>query len=278
MRLTPRNLFRPARVPALAAVLTALVAAGSPALAEELAIPLSRPGQPVELEASGLTASFTVEGYDGQQVLVDVVASEHGERRSGKAPPPGMRRLSGAGLGVEAEEKDNKVQVEVEGHEAQRVRIRVPRNTSVHVGTVNGGQIEVSGVSGQHEIENVNGGIKVTDVAGTVVAHTTNGNVKVTLTRIEAGKPMSFVSFNGNVDVTFPPGLSADLTLRSDNGDVFTDFDVEVQKSAATRTESRSGGRYRVSLDKSMKAKVGGGGAEITLRTFNGDIYLRKRG
>lgn len=270
MRTIHRTLFSLA--------LAALAPAGSPAGAEELAIPLSRPGQPVELQASGLQTSFTVEAYEGQQVLVDVVASEKEERSSRKAPPPGMRRLSGAGLGVEAEEEANRVRVMVEGHGAQKVRIRVPRTTSVHVSTVNGGQIDVRGVSGQHEIENVNGGISATDVAGTVVAHTTNGNVKVTLTRIDAGKPMSFVSFNGNVDVTFPAGLAADLTLRSDNGDVFTDFDVEVQESAATRKESKSGGRYRVSIDKSMKAKVGGGGAEITLRTFNGDIYLRKRG
>lgn len=263
---------------ATAVALAALVTAGSPASAEELAIPLSNPGQPVELAASGLMASFTVEAYDGQQVLVDVEAREGSERESRKAPPPGMRRLSNAALGVEAEEKDNKVQVTVEGRSAQAVRIRVPRTTSVHLSTVNGGHITVRGVTGQHEIENVNGGITLTDVGGTVLAHTTNGEVKVTLNRIDAGKPMSFVSFNGNVDVTFPAGLAADLTLRSDNGEVFTDFDVDVQPSAATRKENKSDGRYRVSLEKSMKAKIGGGGPEITLRTFNGNIYLRKNG
>lgn len=262
----------------LAAVLTLLGAAGSPASAEELAIPLSRPGQPVELAASGLMASFTVEAYDGQQVLVDVTTREGSERESKKAPPPGMRRLPGAGLGVEAEEEGNKVRVIVQGHAAQAVRIRVPRTTSVHLKTVNGGDISVRGVTGQHEVENVNGGITLADVAGTVVAHTTNGHVKATLSRIDAGKPMSFVSFNGNVDVTFPAGLAADLTLRSDNGEVFTDFDVVVQQSTATRKEDKSDGRYRVSLEKTMKAKVGAGGPEITLRTFNGNIYLRKSG
>lgn len=258
------------------AALAVLVAAGAPAAAEELAIPLSRPGQPVELAASGLMASFTVEAYDGQQVLVDVVAGESG--RESEEAPPGMRRLSGAGLGIEAEEEDNKVRLSVQGNRAQKVHIRVPRTTSVHLNTVNGGDIVVRGVSGRHELQNVNGAITATDVAGTVVAHTTNGPVKVTLTRIDAAKPMSFVSFNGTVDVTFPADLAGELTLRSDNGEVFTDFDVEVQESAATRKESRSDGRYRVSLDKSMKATVGAGGPEITLRTFNGNVYLRKRG
>jgi len=262
----------------LGLALAAAVCGALPTAAEELAIPLSHPGQPVMLEASGLQAQFTVEAYDGPQVLIDLTASDETDHESHREAPPGMRRLSGAGLGLEAEEKDNKVRVSVEGGEEQQVRIRVPRNTSVHVSSVNGGDIVVRGVSGEHEIEHVNGAITATDVAGTVVAHTTNGDVKVTLTRINAGKAMSFVSFNGDVDVTFPPGLAAELSLRSDNGEVYTDFDVEVQKSAPTKREDRSGGRYRVSVEKSMKATVGGGGPEMTLRTFNGDIYLRKHG
>jgi len=263
----------------LGLVLAAAVCGATPAAAEELAIPLSHPGQPVTLEASGLQARFTVEAYDGQQVLVDLTASGDDKGRdSGRKPPPGMRRLSGAGLGLEAEEENNKVRVSVEGGEEQAVRIRVPRNTSVHVSCVNGGDIVVRGVSGEHELEHVNGAITATDVAGSVVAHTTNGDVKVSFTRIDSDKTMSFVSFNGDVDVTFPPGLAANLSLRSDNGEVFTDFDVAVQKAAPTKREDRSGGRYRVSIEKSMKATVGGGGPEMTLRTFNGDIYLRKRG
>lgn len=270
MRTTLRTLLGLALAVALCGTL--------PLAAEELTIPLSHPGQPVVLEASGLQTAFTVEAYDGAQVLIDVTEPAESDLGTHKKAPPGMRRLSGAGLGVEAEEENNKVRVIVQGASEQSVHIRVPRMTSVHVSSVNAGDIVVRGVTGEHEIQNVNGAITATDVAGTVVAHTTNGDVKVTLTRIDAGKPMSFVSFNGDVDVTFPPGLAADLTLRSDNGDVFTDFDVQVDTSAATRKEDKSGGRYRVSIEKAMKAKVGGGGPEITLRTFNGDIYLRKRG
>jgi hypothetical protein len=258
--------------------LAAGLAGALPAAADELAIPLSHPGQPVVLVASGLQAQFTVEGYDGQQVLIDFTSEDGDEKEARHEAPPGMRRLSGAGSGLEAEEEDNRVRVSVDGQNEQHVRIRVPKMTSVHVSGVNGDDIVVRGVTGQHELEHVNGAITATDVSGTVVAHTTNGDVKVTLARIDAGKPMSFVSFNGDVDVTFPPGLAASLTMRSDNGEVFTDFDVVVQKAAPTKREDRSGGRYRVSVEKSMKATVGGGGPEITLRTFNGDIYLRKRG
>lgn len=262
----------------LGLALGAGLVAGAPAAAEELTIPLSRPDQPVVLDAAGLHATFTVEGYDGDVVLIETLDADgagHAHGRDDDAPP-GMRRLPNAGFGLEAEEEDNRVRVKLDGRSSERVRIRVPRNTSVHLKSVNGGPIEVRGVSGEHELEHTNGAITATDVAGSVVAHTTNGSVTVTFTRIDPGKPMSFVSFNGKVDVTFPPGLAADLKMRSDNGQVYTDFDVEVQESGTVKKEERKEGGYRVSLERAIEAEVGGGGPEMTLRTFNGSIYVRK--
>ncbi|HLE82713.1 MAG TPA: hypothetical protein VJG13_00115 [Thermoanaerobaculia bacterium] len=266
---------------AAAAVISLLTAAGvpAPAAAEQLAVPLSRPGQPAAFHASGLNATFTVEGYDGQEVIVEAEASgeEASERRgSGSAPPPGMRRLPNPGFGLAVEEEDNVVELSVQGFAEQRIRVRVPRNTSVNVSSVNGGDIHVQGVHGSHEIGHVNGAITARDVSGTVVAHTTNGDVKATLARIESGKPMSFVSFNGDVDVTFPAGLAADLKLRSDQGEIFTDFEVAVKQAAPARREDASGGKFRLTLERSLEASVGGGGPEVTLRTFNGNIYVRK--
>lgn len=274
-RIDPRGL------PALGLTLilaAALAAVATPATAERLVVPLSSPGQPATLHASGMNTAFTVEAYDGQEVIIEAEPrdGEEGGRDEKEAPPPGMRRLPNASFGLTAEEENNVVEVELEGFAAQRVTIRVPRATSVHVATVNGGELLVQGVAGEHELENVNGGITARDVAGALVAHTTNGTVKVTLARIDAGKPMSFVSFNGNVDVTFPANLAADLKLRSDNGEIFTDFDVELAENKPVKNEERKGGAYRVSLERAMEAKVGGGGPEMTLRTFNGSIYLRK--
>jgi hypothetical protein len=35
-------------------------------------------------------------------------------------------------------------------------------------------------------------------------------------------------------------------------------------------------GRYRIEVDKTINGSINGGGAEIELRTRNGNIYLRK--
>ena len=88
---------------------------------------------------------------------------------------------------------------------------------------------------------------------------------------------MAFTSLNGTVDVTLPPTTRANLRMRSDNGDVYSDFDVQLAASAPMVQENRSGnGRYRISRNRSIVGAINGGGPEFELRTFNSNVYVRK--
>ena len=117
----------------------------------------------------------------------------------------------------------------------------------------------------------------LTNVAGAVVVNSQNGGVKATLSRVMADKAMAFTSFNGTVDVTLPSNIKATLKMRSDNGDIFTDFDVQLQQTPSVSREDRSNrGRTRIEVNRAIYGSVNGGGPEIELRTFNGTIYLRK--
>jgi len=100
--------------------------------------------------------------------------------------------------------------------------------------------------------------------------------VTATLSRVMADKAMAFTSMNGKVDVTLPSNLKATLKMRSDNGDVFTDFDVQLQQTPPARGTTRQGGRTRIEVNRALYGTVNGGGPEIELRSFNGTIYLRK--
>ena len=118
--------------------------------------------------------------------------------------------------------------------------IETPVNTNLQLKTMNGSSIEVTGVNGDHEIENTNGSIKLTNVSGSVVAHTLNGAITASLDHITGNKPMSFTSMNGKVDVTLPADTKARLRLKSDNGSIFSDFDVKLEAGF----EQAGGGRY----------------------------------
>ena len=80
---------------------------------------------------------------------------------------------------------------------------------------------------------------------------------------------MAFSSLNGDIDVTFPADLKANVSLRTDNGEVYSDFDVKVQPTAPQQTveDNRGkGGKYRVKIDKNVRGTINGGGQESSSR------------
>jgi hypothetical protein len=94
-----------------------------------------------------------------------------------------------------------------------------------------------------------------------------------------SGKPMSFSSLNGNLDITLPASIKCNVRLESAMGEIYSDFDVEMLPSSAQQTvedERAKGGKYRVKVEKAMVGRINGGGSEVSFKTFNGDIHIRK--
>ncbi len=108
---------------------------------------------------------------------------------------------------------------------------------------------------------------------------TVNGDVTVTMTRVTPDKPMSFSSMNGDIDVTLPADIKANVKMKSQRGEVYSDFDINMtrQPAKAEAAEKTEQGKYRIAFDKSLYGVVNGGGQEIGFNTFSGDIYIRKR-
>jgi hypothetical protein len=246
---------------------------------ERVTVPFSDPNRPGSLKVELLDGSVTVKAANRKDVLF--VANSQGardalRRRQQAEPPPGMRRLTQpAGLGIE--ERDNEMSVESSFNRRVDLEIEVPMKTNLELSVVNGGAITVDGVDGEMEIDNVNGGITLTSVGGSVVAHAVNGRVVAAITRATPQAPMAFTSLNGDVDVTLPPAIKANLRLRSDQGDVFTDFDVQVTAGAEARQRTQRDGRtVRIDVNRSIYGTVNGGGPDFEMRTFNGNVYVRK--
>jgi DUF4097 and DUF4098 domain-containing protein YvlB len=140
------------------------------------------------------------------------------------------------------------------------------------------GLVRVENVGGDIEAENMNGGITLLNVSGTVIASTTNGDIEVVLAGLAPDKPISLANFNGDIDLTLPADAKASLRLKSQQGDVYSDFDL-LLKSTPIRTEEtgKKAGRFHVSIERAVEGTIGGGGAEVKLETYNGDIYIRKK-
>jgi DUF4097 and DUF4098 domain-containing protein YvlB len=247
---------------------------------EHVTVPLSDPSRPAQLEVALLQGSITVVAGKAGEVVLTAVAregDEEEERGEPDASHAGMRRLTNNALGFEVEEKDNRVSVSTDvWHQATDLRIEVPAASSIEVSTVNDGEVAVSGLSGELVLHNTNGDIRVADVTGPVDATTVNGDVKVVFGRTLASAAMAFSTLNGDVDLTLPADANVNVVLRSDNGDIFSDFDVQLERKPAQIESDRKKGKFHVSIARDLAGKIGAGGPELFLKTFNGDIALRK--
>jgi hypothetical protein len=259
----------------------ALCAAAAPAAAQSeqrLVVPLGDPSRPAQLEIAIFAGEITIEAYDGNEVVVVADAPIRDAADNEPPRPDGLRRIQSSAVGLTVEQEENTVSVRMDySPRNAEIRVQVPRRTSVKASLVNGGDVEVTGVTGAHELSNVNGDVIATDISGSAVINATNGDVHATFVAVDATRPMSFTSFNGDVDVTLPANLAADLIVASQQGDVYTDFDVVAEDDPPRiERDADAGGRYRVRMRRQSRYTIGGG-PDIQLRTFNGDIMIRKR-
>ena len=282
---------------------------------ERTVVTLSKPGQAVQLNANLLNGSIKVTGYNGKEVIVSAVPrgkvfkgdnhiseavdtamkkagevledldvdmeTKEGSRKTKvKKDRQGMKRIGGtSGAGLVIREKTNVVDVEIESIWASvDLDIKVPSNTSVKLEAVNGGALIVNGLSGRHELQHVNGKIIMSDISGSVLAATTNGDVTIAFKQIDPKEEMSFSSFNGDVDVTFPAALKAEVVFSTERGEIYSDFEVDSRSVTDKKVSDRrsTGGRFEVRFDKAIHGQINGGGQKISFKTFNGDILIRK--
>lgn len=246
-------------------------------------VPLSNPNSPGKLVVNQISGSIMVEAYDGKEVIVKATVSngrgrcsDCGNRRSDDKS--GMKKISNTSLNIGAEEDNNVVEIQNElWNKKTDLFIKVPKDFSLKLKTINDGDINVEGVNGEMEISNINGEITLNDISGSVVANTTNGELTVSFNSITSGKDMAFSSFNGNVEVIFPQSLKANVKAKSDMGDVYTDFDMAISKNEPQVDQSNSSGKYRVKVEQWVKGTINGGGPEMLFKTFNGDIMIKSK-
>jgi hypothetical protein len=255
---------------------------------QQLTMHFRDPSMPRKLVVEGGTGSLTIRGYQGQDAIIEYTGREisgangRGPGRRNE-PPAGMHRI-GESRGLDITEEDNTVRVNSQGifgGTARDMVIQVPAQTSVNVKTMFGGSMTIENISGDIEAENFNGQVTITNASGSVVAHSMNGKILVSLDRVAPDKSMSFSTFNGDIDVTLPADTKARFKMRTDFGEIYTDFDVKMEANAAPVVEEskdKSGkSRRRVRVDGTQTGTINGGGPEMQFTTFNGRILIHKK-
>ncbi|MGD1892802.1 MAG: DUF4097 family beta strand repeat-containing protein [Cyclobacteriaceae bacterium] len=244
---------------------------------ELLAIPLSNPGEPGEIRVQLVRGGITIRGYDGQEVIVQTSADED-YYEDDERERNGLRKISSGGnLSMEAIEENNRVTIKSRSPQSTvNLDIQVPRNFSVKAKTVNDGRLLIENIIGEIEASNVNDDIELQNISGSAVVNTVNGEVTVVFDEVTPDTPMSFTTLNGDIEVTMPTATPMLAKMKTLNGEIYTDFDMDV-KATDKRESSNEGGVYRVKIDKEVTGTVNGGGPEMYFKSHIGDIIIRKK-
>ena len=128
--------------------------------------------------------------------------------------------------------------------------------------TVSGG-ILLENSQGDVEAEVVSGDIELIDISGAeeVSAKSVSGSVEYVGSLSRDGS-YHFNVLNGDLTLLLPSNSAFELYAKTFSGDIHTDFEITLTGKLSK---------------KELHGTVNGGGAELTLKTFSGDVYLKKR-
>ncbi len=244
---------------------------------EQIVVPLSSPSSRGTLQVGLVRGNIVIEGYSGKDVIITASSKESdcdGCHDHQKAAPDGMKRISSSAIELSASENGNRVKIETNSWKRPiNLTVQVPKNFDLKISTVHG-DIQVSEINGAMEVSATNGPMKFENISGSLICNTVNGTIEANFLKVTPNEPMSFVTLNGNVDITFPASVKATAKMKSDQGEIFTDFDMAVSQP---KPEKSSSGNYKVTINSWVYGSINGGGAEFTFKNMNGDIYIRSK-
>jgi hypothetical protein len=258
----------------------------------EFTVPFSDPAKRGKVKAHLNYGSITIKGTARKDVLVrykegddhdDDDDDDHDhdndhDEKSNKSKA-GMKKIGGGGMDLEVVEANNYMKIQSDSWSNKvDLEIEVPSGVDLEVHAYNDGDVMITNIQGELAIQNYNGEITALNISGSVIATTYNGEIKVTFDKVSDNTPMSFSTYNGDIDLTFPSAMKASLKMKTEQGEILTDFDVNMTSTKPLiKNEPVKGNGTRVIVDDWKRGTINGGGAEFTMKNYNGDILLRKK-
>jgi len=218
--------------------------------------------------------------YNSDVQIVGTNSDEVTIESSSYTPPParaaGLKPLynqaeDNTGLGLAIIKENNTLRINKASRQGGDYVIRVPRNAAVVYQEANwmNGDFALADTNGEVELKLNNGSATLTNITGPVVANTTSGDITVKFSSLNQTKPSAISNVAGTVDITLPANTKADFKLKTIQGEVYTDFDMNLAKSSQSDLTKIAGGN-------TINGKTNGGGVEMSVYTVSGDVFIRR--
>nr|WP_298994498.1 DUF4097 family beta strand repeat-containing protein [uncultured Allomuricauda sp.] len=244
-----------------------------------------------DLVVKNVFGSIAVEGYSGRTVQVEVERTIRAENSSDLDLGKSELQVKITQLHnriivrpdapyIEFDEEklrykwcDNSFELSYEHN--LNIKVKVPNSMIIDVSTVNNGEVLVENTRGKYlKAENINGGITLTNITGKTKVNCING--PVTISYADNPKEASeYYSLNGDINISYQKALSANISFKSMNGEMFTDFDINKQFTRTNRSNG-NGSKPKFKIEAQPVVQIGNGSVEFDFETLNGNVYIKK--
>lgn len=235
----------------------------------QMVVNLTNPSASGYLNFTNPKGSVKVTGYNGDVVIITAIARFDNDIRNDGAQKIPVSKL------FSADEKNNRISVYcTETNKTLDFDIKIPRNFSMRISSLDNGTIEIINIKGDVEASNPAGDIVLESISGSAVVNTVSGKIVASFSRTAVNSPMVFTSLEGNIELYLPENTNAQVKLRSQNGKLLSDFNIVPLKQTDNKAK---GTDYRLIASEGWTVgMINNGGPEYMISTFNGNINLKK--
>lgn len=212
-------------------------------------------------------SDITVKVHDKNEIVIKGSQRNYDSERSKGLRLVGAGGTANTNVGFSVVEEGNSLIV-TNLRKSESAEIYLPKDQKLSVTSTWNGGITIAGFANEVEANcTLNGSIKADEIKGPLTANTLNGEIEVVFDGISQKSPTTLNTTNGAIDISLAGNTAADIHMSSWNGDMYSNFDI---KSKTTEDMKKVSSR-------STKGTINGGGVSITLKSTNGNIYLRKK-
>ncbi|HLN54720.1 MAG TPA: DUF4097 family beta strand repeat-containing protein [Bacteroidales bacterium] len=217
--------------------------------------------------------SVRVTGYDGDMI---VVTGSPRYPEPEKKTASGLHRIERNPVDMRAEVNGrNVLLLSNSGGKTVDFDIKIPSWFSLKLKSLDNGNVDVLNVSGVIEVVNNNGNITLENITGAAVLSSVYGNISASFREVKPGAPMMFTSFEGDIVLTLPPTVNANLKMKTDKGEIYSGFDIQPVKRQPVVRQTENTSVY--SLEDWTTGSINKGNGDFVLKTYSGNITLKKR-
>lgn len=155
--------------------------------------------------------------------------------------------------------------------------IEVPHQIDLFVDIDFGGDVHIENIKGHIHIEIASGNLEARHITGLVNASADEGDILILFDEIPEPRGMVWSTSVGDIDVSLPQTYGADLKLKTDQGEIYSNMDILFLGEEDETHEEKAEGTFSYASTSWIRASLNGGGPQIVIHTLSGSLYLRQK-